>query len=317
MFGKKKAVANKSGGTVLILDVESGSVASALVDLSKAQPHILAYQRKHLPLTQTRSGDTMTRALEQSLAHTLKHSAEVAARMRVHAPAQDLGRISRAVVFLAAPWGQPNLASGGPQFVPGIRQYIKEAVEAHFGDVPVAFYTSADALVYGSRAAERHIDTLTVSLRGELLELMLLNEAGPQAYGTVPLGSRTILRTLGAHGLLSEHEARSMLNLTKHTSDAPYEPLVAAGRHLSDSFAEGALLLLPAGMVTSVVVVAEQPLGEWFAKSIADNPTMADLFLEGTTAEALLPHHVAGMVGLGSVKDPFVLLEALFAGSTL
>jgi hypothetical protein len=297
--------------SVLLLDIESGSVASALIDLSKAQPQIISYQRQHLPLTQSRSGTAITKALEQALAHSLRHSAEVAARMRVHAPQQQLGQVTKAVIFLAAPWGMPDLVSGAPRYVPGIRQYIKEAVQAAFGDMPVSFYTSADAMVYGSRALDKQSDTVTVALRGEMLELVLVHKAGPSAYSTVPLGSRSIVRTLQSHGTLSEHEARSMLSLAKHAGNAPYEPLIAAGRDLSDSFAEGAELLLSAGAATSVLVVGEQPLGEWFAKHIAGNPRIAALFSEDSTVEALLPYHLSGLLGQGTTQDPFVLLETL------
>jgi len=308
MFGKKKA----ASGTVLILDVESGSVAAALVDLSKPTPQIISYQRQHLPLTQSRSGSDITRLLEKTLEHSLTHVAEVAARMRVHAPGHNIGRISKAFVFLSAPWGSPNLATGGPQYVPGIRQYIKEAIETACGDMPVSFYTSADAIVYGSRAIEKHIDTLAVALRGEMLELLLLNAGGTGAYSTVPLGSRSVLRTMQAHGALSGHEAHSMLTLAKHKGNLYYEPLLAAGRHLSDTFADGVQLLLPAGSATSIVVVGEQPLGEWFAKSIADNPRVSELFTEDSTVEALLPFHLEGRIGQGTVHDPFILLETMF-----
>jgi hypothetical protein len=314
MFGKKRVAAKNTGGTVLILDIESGSVATALVDVAKQVPQIVSYQRQQLPLNQSRSGAEISRTLEQTLTHSLRHSAEVAARMRVHAPGQGVGKVGKVVVFLAAPWGSPNLTEGAPQYAPGIRQYIKKAVEAAFGDLPISFYTAADALLYGSRTLGKHIDTIAVSLRGEMLELLLLNDGATQGYSTVPLGSRSILRTLQTHGGLSEHEARSMLTLTKHTDDWQYEPLLAAGRHLSDSFADGVELLLPAGTASSLVVVSEQPLGEWFAKSIADNPRIANLFSEESTVEALLPFQLKDHVDHGAVHDPFVLLEALLVG---
>ena len=145
-----------------------------------------------------------------------------------------------------------------------------------------------------------------------MLELLLLNGGSAQAYSTQPLGSRSILRTMQTHGALSEHEARSMLNLAKHKSDLQYEPLVAAGRHLSDTFADGVELLLPAGTATSVVVIGEQPLGEWFAKNIADNPRMSNLFDTDSTVEALLPYQLREHIDVGAVHDPFVLLETLF-----
>ena len=310
MFGNKKV----TGNTVLILDIESGSVATALVDLAKQVPHIVSYQRQQLPLSQSRSGGDISRALEQTLSLSLRHSAEVAARMRVHAPEQGMGQVAKTIVFLAAPWGSPNLIVGGPQYAPGIRQYVKESVEAAFGDLPVSFYTAADAVLYGSRKLGKHTDTIAVSLRGEMLELLLLNEGATQGYSTVPLGSRSILRTLQTHGAMSEHEARSLLNLTKHKDDWQYEPLLAAGRHLSDSFADGVELLLPAGTASNLVVVGEQPLGEWFAKHIADNPRLANLFSEESTVEALLPFQLKGHIEQGTVHDPFVLLETLLVG---
>ena len=155
MFGKKKA----AGNTVLLLDIESGSIASALIDMSGTEPRILSYQRQHMPLAQNRSAVEMTRSLEQYLDHTLRHVAEVAARMRIHAPLQSKGEISRAIIFLAAPWGMPNLNAKTPQYMPGIRQYVKEGIEAAFGTVAVSFYTSADALVFGSQTIGKHADT--------------------------------------------------------------------------------------------------------------------------------------------------------------
>jgi hypothetical protein len=283
-----------------------------LVDLSNAQPQIISYQRQHMPLTQTRSGSAITTALEQTLEHSLRHAAEVAARMRVHAPEHHLGDISKTVVFLAAPWGMPNLTTGGPQYMPGIRQYIKESLEASFGDIPVSFYTSADAIVYNSRALGKHVDSLAVSLRGEMLELLLMGESGPKGYSTVPVGSRSIVRTLQSHGTLTEHEARSMVALTKHNNDLYYEPLIAAGRELSDRFADGVELLIPAGSATSVITIGEHPTGEWFAKAIAENPRVADLFTEESTVEALLPHHLHDHIAQSNIDDPFVLTEAVF-----
>src|SRR6185437_3514107 len=124
-----------------------------------------------------------------------------------------------------------------------------------------------------------------------------------------------IMRTLQTHGGLSLHEAHSMLRLQTHKDDLSYEPLLVAGRHLSDTFADGVQLLLPSGTTTNIVVMGEQPLGEWFAKHIAANPRMESLFTEDSTVEALLPYHVKGMVSHGTTHDPFILLESIFIGS--
>ncbi len=312
MFGKKKAAPNQ-GSTVLVLDVESGSVASALLRLSpQSNPTFLAYERQEMPLQPTVHSAKISKDLEHTLQHSLRYISEVAARMRTHAPELGYGTISSATVFLAAPWGVPNLAVRAAEYVPGIRDYIKEQIQASLGGIPVTFYTSADSIAYGSRALGKHEDTIAVSLRGELLELLLLNAAGPQAYGTVPLGSRSILRTLQSHGALSTHEARSMLALAQHRDTSFYEPLLVAGRHLSEHFAEGATLLLPVGQATSVLVVGERSLGDWFAKNLAEDPHVSNMFSEDSTVEALHPNHIKELVEVGNVHDPFLLLEGLF-----
>ncbi len=314
MFGKKKATAKGTkGSTVLLLDIESGSVASALLRLSPSgNPTFLAYERQEMPLAPTLHSAEITRSLERTLKHSLLYISEVAARMRTHAPAQGYGNIASAMVFLAAPWGVPNMELRAPEYVPGIRDYIKEQIQASLGDIPVTFYTSADSIAYGSRALGKHEDTIVASLRGELLELLLLNAAGPQGFGTVPLGARSVLRTLQSHGALTAHEAHSMLSLAQHQGNHFYEPLLVAGRNLSNTFADGAALLLPAGQATSVVVVGERVVGDWFAKHLAEDPHVSELFSEDSTVETLHPHHLANLVEVGTVSDPFVLLEALF-----
>lgn len=299
--------------TVLVLDIESGSVASALVHVpADGAPKISAYHRKELPLLASRTGSDIAASLEKTLLHALSYMSMVAARMRGHAAAQKFGTVTGAAVFFAAPWGTPNLSTGKASYIPGMRAFTKEQVQAAFGDIPVSFYTSADAIAYGSRMIGKHQDTLVAMLRGELIELLLLNEHGPQAYSTTPVGSRSILRTLKTHGALSEHEARSMLALARHKEDLRYEPLLAAAHHLGDTFAEAAALLLPAGTPTGIVVVGEHPLGEWFAKNIAANARVADIFDEDATVEAIRPYHLGGLLEPGAVNDPFMLMESLF-----
>jgi hypothetical protein len=313
MFGKKGA----SAKTVLVLDVESGSVAVALVHLpAKGLPKVLAFRREHLPLSPGRTSGTIAAALEKTLLESLSYISTVAARMRTHTAAEQLGTIESAVVFFAAPWGTPNLTTGKAAYVPGMREFTKSEIQSAFGDIAVSFYTSADAIAYGSRALHKHTDTLVAALRGELMELLLLNENGPQAYSTVPLGSRSILRTLKTHGALSEHESRSMLALAHANDDFEYEPLIAAAHHLSDTLAGSAGLFLPRGVTANIMVVGEHPLGELFARNLAVNPRVADLFAEESTVEVLRPYHLSAMLEPSPVHDPFVLLEALFVGNT-
>jgi hypothetical protein len=294
MFGKK-GTGNES--TVLLSGTEL--------------PKIISFQREPLPLTPSLFSGELTRGLEKSLGHSLKYTREVAAHMRVHAPAAGLGQVSKAVVFLAAPWGVPNLTTRGPEYLPGMREFIKREVEASFGDIPVTFFTSADALAFGSKALGRHVDALVTALRGEMIELLLMDGDQAKGYSTLPLGSRSVLRTLQTHGALSKHEASSILTLANSHGHA-YEPLTAAGRNLSEHFANGVKLLLPAGSATKVVVVAEHPMGEWFAQHLAEDPKVSDLFSENSIVEAIRPHHLGQHLSLGAIDDPFIMLESIF-----
>jgi len=304
---------------VLLLDIESGSVASALIRLSLGhEPRVLAYQRQDLPMQATRHSGDMTRSLERALAHSLAHTSEVAARMRQHTgigfTGSIVGNIERAAVFLAAPWGTPNLASGNPEYAPGMREHIQRQIQGLFGDIPVSFFTSADSIAYSAMAVGKDEAFLVAAVRGELCELVLLEKSGPQGYSTVPLGSGSVWRTLMSHGLLSKEEARSRLRLA-HANNVPYEPLLAAARHVNEQVALGIELLTRAGTPQHIMVVGEHPLGEWFAQNLADDPHVADLFGENGTVEALRPHHLGRRVEAGAVDDPFILLEALFIGA--
>src|SRR4051812_18412130 len=114
LFGKKQPEEK----TVLILDVENGSVGSALVRLVENQPpKLFGETRIELPVLHTRDSASLMREVSRGLNHALVHAAEVAGRLRntpmgqarVQEDLQNMGQISHSAVFLSAPWGSPNL----------------------------------------------------------------------------------------------------------------------------------------------------------------------------------------------------------------
>lgn len=308
MFGKKKA----SSRTVLLLDIESGSVAGALLHLSQtSQPKLYAHKRVHLPVGM-RPAALLTNSLEAALKDIFMHVSLVAARMRVHAPNTKAGEVGEAAVFLAAPWGSPNLVEGKSNFTPGLREYVAQELKSLFGDVPVSFYTSADSIAYAALSMGR-AESLLAALRGELIELVHIGDTAPLAYGTAPGGTNSVLRTLQVHDNLTTHEARSRLELLHHHHEKRYEPLFAAARHVTESFADGATLLLQHAPSKNVVVLGEGELAVWFAKNIADESKLGGLFVEGSTIEPLRAHHLLSHAPMQTtVHDPYLLLEALF-----
>src|SRR3990167_7759665 len=88
--------------TALILDIENGSVGSCLVKLAPGQaPQLFGEARTAVPLMDTRSAASLSRAVEHAASESLLHASEVAARLRHHAGA--LPPVSKVVIFMAAP----------------------------------------------------------------------------------------------------------------------------------------------------------------------------------------------------------------------
>ena len=161
-------------------------------------------------------------------------------------------------------------------------------------------------------------DQLFCHVSGEVSELLFTEAGAPKVRATMPVGTHTLLRTLESHGDLSHAEARSLLHLTRHASspalDIYAEPLAAVGEHfarnLSDILYEVAIHTSP----RDVVVVADAPHGEWFARALAEQGFRGDLFPEGSTVRALHTHHLEPhFVSHGTLPDLLLMLEALFS----
>jgi hypothetical protein len=305
MFGKKS-----SDRTVLILDIENGSVGSALVRLSSEfAPALFGEHRITVPLMDTRSAHSLARAVEHAASESLLHQSEVSARLRHHAGA--LAPVSRVVMFMAAPWGTPNLAQGRPDFAPAFEE-LAPRIRSLFGDVPTTFHAHASAAVHGLRTAYPHEESaLLLSVNGEVSELLLLQDARVVGHATAPVGLGTVVRTLKSHAGYSEHEARSALRLN-HRSEASD----AAVAHFAGEFKQAARELFAGQATGSVYVLAQEPSAEWFARSLSHR-SLAELFPQGGTVRAMRPGHIAPFVGHHGTGDTHLLLDALYAGASM
>lgn len=303
MFGNKS-----SHKTVLLLDIENGSVASALLKLADGQaPALFGETRISVPLLDTRSAHSLSRAVEHSANEALLHASEVSARLRHHAGA--LAPVSSAVIFMAAPWGVPNLAQGRPDFTPAFDE-LAPRIQSLFGDVPTTLHAHASAAVHGLRAAYPHEEhALLLSVNGEVSELLLLEDARVVGHATAPVGTNTIVRTLKSHAGYSEHEARSAmrLNLASEAADA-------AAAHFAGEFKQAARELFADAGQGSVFVLAQEPSAEWVARSLA-HKSLADLFPRGGTVRAMRPGHVAPFVAHHGAPDTHLLLDALYTSA--
>ena len=103
LFGGKKSPTKR---TVLILDVENGSVGSTLVQLTQnKQPKLFGEMRSHAPLGSRITGALLSADIKLAAANAIRHASEVATRVRSHPKIASLGRVVSIAVFLAPPWG--------------------------------------------------------------------------------------------------------------------------------------------------------------------------------------------------------------------
>lgn len=302
MFGKRA-----SDKTVLLLDIENGSVGSSLLRLSPdAAPEIFGGRRLGVPLMDTRAAAHLLRAVEHATSDAMLHASEVAARMRHRA---SLPRVSKAVVFLSAPWGVPNLTLGRPDFAQPLVDAISPRVRALFGDIPMSLHAHASAAVHGMRALyPNETDTLIVSINGELCELILVQGGHVVGHATAPAGLGTVLRTLKSHAGLSEHEARSALKLEAT------EAADAAAEHFAGEFKEAARQLYGGPGRGSVIVLAHEPGAEWFAKALSRR-SLADLYPQGGVVRLIRAAHMAPYVGSLGILDTHLALNALYTSA--
>lgn len=293
----------------LILDIENGSVGSCLAKLTPGHaPHLFGETRIMVPVMDTRSAATLARAVEHAASDSLLRASEVAARLRHHGGAAPVGKVA---LFLAAPWGVPNLAAGRPDFSPALLDTLTPRIESLFGAVPTTMHAHASAAVHGLRALYPHEqNALLVSVNGEVSELLLLKDGRVVGHATAPIGTGTIVRTLKSHAGLSEHEARSAMRLNKAD-----EAMSAAAEHFAGEFKHTARELFTTHKSSAVFVLAQEPAGEWFGRSLA-HKSLADLFPEGGTVKVLRSYHAAPYVSAGHAPDIHLSLNALYTSAS-
>ncbi|MDO8604946.1 MAG: hypothetical protein Q7R40_00285, partial [Phaeospirillum sp.] len=299
------------------LDVENGSAGSALVRLSADnQPKLFGETRVLTPLGARVTGALLAQEIERAAAAAIRNAGEVAARIRLHPKTASLGEVSAVAVFLAPPWGTPNLESGRPDFMPEMSQYVQNELGTTFEDILVSFYTSAGASAFGTRALFAPEPCLVCSITGEVSELMRMDGQRVQAHATIPTGLHALLRTLQTHGGLSEAEARSATKLPFNSTHPAKEAFRSAASEFSAHFKDAARELLGPGDILRVRVIAQEPAGEWFAQALSVDESLGELFPDGGEVRALRSHHLAPHIeARAEAPDLMLMLDTLFVDS--
>ena len=300
--------------TVLLLDVESGSVGSALVRLSATeQPKLFGEMRVAVPLGASRSGESLAKAVEAAAREAVRNASEVAARIRAHdKKVAPQGVVERVALFLSAPWGMPNLSEGRPDFLPQVTDMLAAEIARSFGHLPSSLYTAAGAAAFGARATMGEEPCLVCMVTGELTELMRMDKSGVAAHATIPTGSNNLLRTLKSHGTISEHEARSAACLPFETAHIR-EPFRAASADFAGQVVDAAGEMLAPGDISHVRVVASEPASNWFARALAQDTSLAELFPRGGEVRTLRVRHLSPHIAAHAESpDSMLMLGALF-----
>lgn len=304
----------RKGRTVVILDVENGSVAAALVYFQpEHQPKIFGQMRKTLPVSHAVSVDALARAVVSAARGVLEHASIVAARIRGNDTLSHVGEVSGTDIFLSPPWAA---LEGGWRYEEALTQALAAATEEYFGGGSVSFHPFGGALAsVTTNLFPQEGKILLSAVSGEMTELLLVHNGAIVGRATTPLGTNLLLRTLKTHGGLSEAEARSaLLAQPSHIE----EPLSFAAAHFTRGFKDVAQELFadPSadGSVRSVYVVAPEPMGEWFAKTLGCE-ALGDLFPEGGVVRALRTHHFAPYVAAHARPDLFLMLQTIFVDS--
>lgn len=317
LFQTKKN--NKTAGekTILLLDVENGSVGSALVRLHpNKQPKLFGEMRARTPLPDRVTGRLLSVQIEKAARAAITNASEVASRVRAHPQASALGEVSAIAVFLAAPWGTPNLTDGQPAYIPEMSDYLRGELKNLFDNTPVSLHTNAGVAAFGTQALFAPEPCLVCSVTSEVSELMRMDGMGVQAHATIPTGTHALLRTLRAHGSMTEEEARSMLKLPLDADHPAHEASRAAALEFSTHFKDAAKDLLSPGDVLRVRVLGHEPVGEWFARALTLDDSIAELFPDGGEVRAMRANHLTPHIEAhAEVPDLLLLLEALFVDS--
>jgi hypothetical protein len=223
--------------SVLLVDLESGSVGVALAQLHKTdKPRLSAEKRVHFPTLHRIHSDLLLTQTHKAASAALVHASEVATRLRSHPQTLAAGTISRADIFLSGPWAEVRFASAGNvkhHAHTAMTNLVRPMVAALFGDIPIAFHTFSNAAGFVANGIWGSEPYLLCTITGEMTEISARGPHGLLGHATFPTGHASLVRTLMTHANMSESEARSAMRLGgSHLS----EVFASAAQHFTDEF---------------------------------------------------------------------------------
>lgn len=307
--------------TVLLVDIENGSVATALVQLSKNElPKLFAEHRVILPVPNTISSSKLAKKVMQVVDESLVYTSEVAARMRQTEQFAQMGVLSGAQIFLGVPWVTAHIKQENLRwnFEPEMYQHVQTTARSVVGDTRIALHPFGQAAARAMNVLTPGV-ALVCILTGEVTELLIVENGKVKARATIPVGLHTLLRTLTSHGAMSTAEARSAAKLY-HVAPPSlthlHGPMHAAAEHLVAHFVDAGTDLLSFENIQNIFIIGPDPIHEWFAQTVSSHPLVAKLFPDGGVTRALRSKHLfPHLAAHAPIPDVPLMLEAMFMQS--
>lgn len=308
LFGKKP-----QEQTVVLLDIENGSVGSALVRLSPGKkPSLFGQTRVRTAVPGSRDASGLLQKIEKAAHDALVHAAEVAARIRHTSSTPKLGEISRAAVVLHAPWTRLEVAEGPKSRTSDdLLALFRTAIHDRLGVLPLNFHPFGAVAAHGARLLQPEENALVCTITGEVCEIISLQNGVIAGVATIPFGHHHLLRTLKTHAGLTEHEARTALGLNH-----AHEPLAAAAGEFGAQVG-AALRELLEGDTRRIYVVGEESAATWAGRALSAHPAVAGLFPAGGEVKPLRPVHFSTFAHTPAGTDLSLLMGSLFLDSKL
>lgn len=316
MFGGKK----KDGRTIALIDIESGSVASALARLSRHEaPKLFAETRVKVPVRTTRNTEELSRGVEEAIKTAISHTSAVAARLRANEAVAPHGEVDGAAVFFAPPWASMHLTGGTAEFVEPMRRSAHLGVRSTLGEIPTTFHPFGTAAAHGSVLLFPNKEPVMLCIvSGEVSELLIVSPKALLARATVPVGTALLVRTLMTHGGMSAAEANSYLALPRQSGHILTEPLVAAEDYIAAAIADVAEEAKGDTVISNIIVVGHEPLPELLAQALARHEHLATLFPQGGVVRTMRAQHAMPYIAAHArTPDLNLMLEALFIDAKL
>ena len=311
----------QDGDTILLVDVASGSVASALMQLSKNDcPKLYGEVRVPLTVGSRAVSHEIAAKVQKAVDEVLGHVGHIAANLRQNQATLQLGTIKAVHVYFGAPWVSATVSHTHRAlqfaFEDEILRDLYRQVGSIAGDSAVTAYPFNGAAAHATRAILNET-MLVCILTGEVVELVVVEGVTPIAHATMPYGIHTIYRTLQSHAGLGTHAVQSLLTLTHQTGEPLVvyaEPLQAVAEHLTEEFVETATELVEQFAIHTIMVIADEHMGDWFARALTASTATVELFPNGGVVRALRPKHLEDYIAtLAPNPDLSLMMEALYS----